>query len=225
MLVSMKETVLVLNRNWYPVGVADVKATFGNIFSEVVHPVDIEYTVDDDGNKTDEYSSLNVVKDVDAWLNLPIRSYDDYMQTVRGPIRIPAVVTCANYDGIPYKQVSFPSKGNILKRDNYICGYTGMKLSKDQQSIDHIFPKSRCAYNPNTWENQVCCHRELNTYKGDCLPEEVDLTGFNPRDPDLANWVASHGKRLKLLGYPTKPKNGLVFSDFLDDWAGFLKSM
>lgn len=218
----MKKEILVLNKHWFPVGTADTKATFGNIFSGVVHPIDVVYEEDENGDPTDKISYMSAVKNLDEWLSLPVRNNDSFIKTVRGNVRIPKVVTCANYSEIHYKEVYFPTKQNVLKRDKNICGYTGIALNKVTMSIDHIFPKSRCSYNPNTWENQVACHRELNTFKGDRLPEEVDLTGFNPKDPELADWVASNSKRLKLLKYPTKPKSGYVFTEFSEEWANFV---
>lgn len=205
-------------------GVCDERKTFGNIFSEVVHPLDITYEVDDDGNKIDEISYFTTVKGAKDWINLPIRPYDDHINTTKGPVRIPTVVVCAAYEGIPHKKVMFPTKYNIYKRDHSICGYTGIKLNKDTLTVDHIHPRSKCSGNPNTWENQVACHKELNIWKGDNLLHECDLSTFKPKDKELQNWVASQGKRLKLLKTPVKPNYGFIFADFLEDWEMFLKS-
>lgn len=220
----MKNTVLVLNRNWFPIGISNLQSTFVKLFSGMFLPIDIEYEVDEDGNRTDTFSQLIVIKNIDEWLSLPVRDYDEVVKTVRGEIRVPSVVVCSNYDGIPYKEVYFPTKNNILKRDKYICGYSGIKLNAHTASIDHIFPKSRCAYNPNTWENQVACHKELNSFKSDRLPEEVDLSKFTPKDEELAKWVASN-HTLKLRSLPSKPERGLVFCDYMENWGGFLKNM
>lgn len=221
--------ILVLNKHYFPVDTGEVRDVLGNIWSESMFPLDIYYDEDENGCiNLENISYWNVVKNAEEWAKLEIRPYDDYIQTVRGPIRLPTVVICANYEGIPYTKVMFPTKHNIHKRDNFVCQYTGIKLSKDQLSVDHIFPKVRCSYNPNTWENQVSCHRELNTWKADRLPEECDLRDFNPIDPDLIAWKAKQSKRaLKLLKYPTKPKeaNVFAFGDTMESWNTFLKNL
>jgi 5-methylcytosine-specific restriction endonuclease McrA len=220
----MSDKILVLNRFYFPVGTCDVRKTFGNIFSEVVHPLDIVYDEDGDGNKLDTISYFNVIKTAKDWMDLPIREYDNRIKTIRGDVRIPSVVVCATYEGIPHKKVLFPTKHNIFKRDKNICGYSGLLLNGDTLTVDHIYPRSRCTSNPNTWENQVACHKELNRWKGDKLIDECDLTTFNPQDPKLRIWMSTQGKRLKLMKPVEKPRNGYVFVDFLEDWEMFLKS-
>ena len=133
---------------------------------------------------------------------MPIRSYDEYIQTTRGPVRIPPVVICANYDKITYNKVQFPTKSNIYKRDNFTCAYTGKKLSKDELSIDHVIPKSKGGV--DTWENLVTCDRMLNSRKGSQTLAEAGL---------------------KLAYKPYKPKNGMIFDSFKEEWSAFLKNI
>lgn len=220
----MSSKILVLNRFYFPVGTCDERKTFGNIFSEVVYPLDIVYDLDENGERSETISYFNIIKNASEWMALPIRPYDNAIKTVRGLVRIPTVVVCATYEGIPHKRVLFPTKHNIFKRDNFTCGYSGLKLAKDTLTVDHIYPKSKHPSNPNTWENQVSCHREINIWKANTLIDDCDLTSFKPEDPQLQTWLSKQGKRLKLLKQPTKPKNGFVFVDFLEDWEMFLKS-
>lgn len=220
----MNKEILVLNKHYFPVGTCDERKTFGNIFSEVVHPLDLNYDIDENGDKGDDISYFNVIKSAKEWMQLPVRKFDKRIKTIRGDVRVPSVVVCATYEGIPHKKVMFPTKHNIFKRDKYTCGYSGLKLHIENLTVDHIYPRSKYLGNPNTWENQIACHRELNMWKADKTLEECDLTKFKPNDPDLQQWVSSQGKRLKLLKTPKKPKNGYVFVDFLEDWEMFLKS-
>jgi len=221
----MNKKILVLNKYYFPVGVCDEKKTFGNIFSGVVQPLDITYEIDENGNKTDQISYFTAIKGSDEWLKLPVREYDDYIKTTKGKVRMPSVVVCSSFDGIPHKKVMFPTRHSIYKRDNYTCGYTGIPLIKENMTVDHIHPRSKTSEggNPNTWENQITCHRELNIWKGDTLLHECDLKTFKPTDPELQKWLVGQGKKLKLLKKPTKPKEGFKFADFLDDWEIFLR--
>lgn len=194
------QNILVLNKFYFPVGVETIERTFSNIFSGSVFPLDIAYEVDDDGNVNfNVVESFIAVRSVDEWLKIEIRPYDDFIQTTKGPVRIPQVVICSRFDKIVFSKVQFPTKANILKRDNYTCVYTGKKLSKDEVSIDHILPRSRGG--KDTWENLVCCDRELNIWKGDRIPSEC---------------------KLKLRYAPFKPKNGLIFETYRDEWVTFL---
>lgn len=225
----MKSKILVLNKYYYPIAIGERNDIFTNIWSGSMSPLDVHYEEDSNGcidhNNISYYTVIHGPKE---WRNMEIRPYDEYIQTVKGPIRIPTVVICNNYERIPNKGGLFPTKGNILKRDAFVCQYTNIKLTKETQSIDHIFPVSKCYDNPNTWENQVACHRELNTWKADRLPEECFIKDFDPICPLLKEWKATYNKKtLKLLKYPTKPKNpgAFVFSDTMESWNAFLKNI
>ena len=194
--------VLILNKFYFPLAVECVEKTFGNIFSESVVPLDISYEMTDKNTVNLENIEYFVpVPNVKEWLELPIRPFDEYIQTARGPIRIPSVVICSRFDKVIHNKIQFPTKQNILKRDNYTCVYTGVKLSKDNISVDHIIPKSRGG--KDTWENMVCCDRLLNSKKASFTPEQVGL---------------------KLRYKPCKPNNGMSLNLYKDEWASFLKN-
>jgi 5-methylcytosine-specific restriction endonuclease McrA len=198
-----KDKVLILNKFYFPIAVEGIEKTFGNIFSGSVIPLDITYEITDDNIINQEVIEYFIpISSTKEWLSLPIRPYDNYVQTVRGPIRIPSVVICARYDRIVYNRVSFPTKQNILKRDNFTCVYTGKKLSKEELSVDHIVPKSRGG--TDTWENMVCCDRLLNSKKASYTPEQVGL---------------------KLKYKPYNPNKGLSFEVYKEEWASFLKNL
>lgn len=195
--------ILVLNKCYFPIGVEGIEKTFGNIFSGSVTPLDISYEVDSNGSTNFEsVEYFSAVKGAKEWLKLPIRSYDNFLQTARGPVRIPEVVVCSNYDKIIFSRVQFPTKHNIYKRDNFTCVYTGQKLTKEALSIDHVIPRSKGG--TDTWENLVTCDRLLNSKKGSQTLAEA---------------------KLKLRYKPYKPDNGMIFDTFKDEWSIFLKNL
>ena len=195
--------VLILNKFYFPIGVETIEKTFSNIFSGSVFPLDIEYEVSDDGVVNfEKVETFTAVKSTKEWLNLEIRAYDEYIQTIKGPVRIPQVVICANYDKIVYNKIQFPTKHNVFKRDNYTCVYSGRKLSKDEISIDHVIPRSKGGQ--DTWENLVTCCKKINIQKGNKLLHETPL---------------------KLKYKPYKPKNGMTFDLYKEEWSSFLKSL
>lgn len=194
--------ILVLNKYYFPIAVEGIQRTFGNIFSGSVIPLDISYEEDINAcvnlENVEYFTTVTNVKD---WISLPIRPYDEYIHTARGPIRIPQVVVCTNFDRVIFNRVQFPTKQNIYKRDNFTCVYTGKKLHKDQLSIDHVIPKSKGG--ADTWENLVTCDRSLNLKKSDMNLNEAGL---------------------KLRYRPTKPNNGLTFDIYKDEWSSFLRN-
>ncbi len=198
-----KRQILKLNANFFPLGTSTWEDVLVSIFSGSAHPLDIYYAEKEDGTHDENVvEGFVVVKNWKDWCQLPIRSCDDYVHTTSGPVRLPSVVVCARFNKVIYKNVIFPTKQNIFKRDKYTCGYTGRKLQKHELSVDHILPQSRGG--KNTWENLITCEKKTNTYKDNRTPEECGL---------------------KLLWKPVKPVNGmnaLVFEDMRSDWGMFI---
>jgi 5-methylcytosine-specific restriction endonuclease McrA len=196
----MRQEILKLNANYFPIGTANWKDVMVDIVGGSAYPLDIDYDVDDNGCIDRKKITLcQVVKDFNEWAELPIRNFDEYVRSARKTYRLPAIVVCANFDGIIHKKIVFPTKTNIWKRDNYTCQYTGKQLNRDELSVDHIIPSSRGG--ENTWENLVTCEKSLNTWKADRTPKECGL---------------------KLRSIPCKPKNGMVFSFIREEWKMFV---
>ena len=196
----MKQEILKLNSNFYPVGVSNWKSAFVDIVSGAAFPLDVTYDTDENGKiDKNKISSFQVIKTFKEWENLEIRDIDDYVNTSKKSFRLPPIIVCAKFNRILFKHAVFPTKTNIWKRDNYTCQYTGKKLTKEELSIDHILPSSRGG--ENTWENLVTCDRNLNVWKSDRTPKECGL---------------------KLLKKPTKPTNGMIFSFMRKEWEMFV---
>lgn len=195
-----KQEILKLNAHMYPLGIAHWQKVMVDIIAGSAFPVDITYATGEDG-KVDllKIDSFNIIRDFNEWAELPIRDYDDFVTTPNNVYRLPPVAVCAKFSRIIHKHVVFPTKNNIWKRDNYTCGYTGVKLTRDTVSVDHIMPVSRGG--ENTWTNMITCDRELNTWKADRTPKEAGL---------------------KLLWQPHKPNNGMVFTFLRKEWEMFL---
>jgi 5-methylcytosine-specific restriction endonuclease McrA len=195
-----KRPILKLNANFFPLGTSTWEDTVVNIFSGSAHPLDIYYAEKENGEHDENVvEGFTVVKNWKEWSKLPIRTCDDYVHTTSGPARLPSVVVCARFKRVIYKNVIFPTKQNIFKRDKYTCGYTGRKLQKHELSVDHILPQSRGG--KNTWENLITCDKKVNTFKDNKMLEECGL---------------------KLLWKPVKPTNGMVFEALRTDWGMFI---
>src|SRR6266700_3116484 len=86
-----KSIVLVLNRNWQAINVRTPQDAFCQMATNVATGLDIE---GDDHIRPVSW---------DEWITLPIRAQDNAVQTVRGPIRVPAVIVAVNYAKVPKK--------------------------------------------------------------------------------------------------------------------------
>jgi len=191
---------LILNKHYFPVGVNSHHNVFINIASGTQAALYITYKTNDDG--TPDFENIefwSVVPTLDEWMELPVRSFDQSIGTTRGPVRLPTVVVCSSFKGIAYRKAQFPTKKNIWERDKYTCVYTGKKLSKEELSVDHVYPKSKGGQ--DTWDNLVTCDKQLNSDKSNKLLSET---------------------KLKLRYKPYKPKDGFKFDIYRDEWYSFL---
>jgi 5-methylcytosine-specific restriction endonuclease McrA len=155
-----KATVLVLNRNWQAINVRTPAEAFCQMAINVATGLDIA-----------QEESIRPVK-WDEWLTLPVRPQDNAVGTPRGPVRVPTVIVCTNYAHVPKKRPKLSAR-NIRERDGNRCQYTGEILRPEAGSIDHVVPRSRGG--KTSWENCVLASKEINTKKGNRLPEEAGL--------------------------------------------------
>ena len=155
-----KTIVLVLNRNWQAINVRTPQEAFCMMATSVATALEIE---GDDHIRPVTW---------EEWITLPIRPYDNAVQTMRGPIRVPTVIVAVNFAKVPKKRPQLCAK-TIRERDGNRCQYTGKLLKPDEGSLDHILPRSRGG--ADTWENLVWADKDVNARKGNRLPHEADL--------------------------------------------------
>jgi 5-methylcytosine-specific restriction endonuclease McrA len=164
-----KSIVLVLNRNWQAINVRTPQEAFCMMATNVATGLDIE---GDDHIRPVTW---------DEWITLRIRPQDNAVQTVRGSIRVPAVIVAVNFAKVPKKRPKLCAKA-IRERDGNRCQYTGMLLKPDEGSLDHVLPRSRGG--KDTWENLVWSSKDVNARKGNRLPQEAGLNLLSiPRAP------------------------------------------
>jgi len=150
-------STLVLNRNWQPVHVASVRRVLRLLFAGAARVVDPEnYQL----YSWDDWSTIEPAMD-----ELAIRS-------VTQRFRIPEVISLVEYDRLPQGKVTF-SKRNIFKRDRFTCQYCGVQPARDQQTLDHVQPRSRGG--ESTWENCVLACFPCNHRKADRTPKEAGI--------------------------------------------------
>lgn len=173
MNILNKVLTLNLNSAWQPIGHKTVQEAMGDIFSENYLALNIEYQKHSNGSwNYDDISEMTPVE-WDEWKTLPIRDFDFFIRTSHLKIRVPTILICKKYDKVPKTRMKL-SKANVRQRDGGICQYTGKRIKPSQGNIDHVIPVSRGG--ANTWNNLVYCKKDINTKKGNKLPEEAGLS-------------------------------------------------
>lgn len=174
-----KATVLVLNRNWQAIGVRTPAEAFCQLATNVATALDIEVgdSASPEGPRAEAFRPVKW----DEWITLPIRASDAFVNTVRGPIRVPTVIVAVNCARVPMKRPKLSARA-IRERDGHRCQYTGRALRVDEGNLDHVVPRSRGGR--DTWENLVWASKDVNSRKGNRLPHEAGLKLLStPRAP------------------------------------------
>jgi 5-methylcytosine-specific restriction endonuclease McrA len=99
----------------------------------------------------------------------------------------PSVIRLRRYVRIPHRSRVPLTRAALMRRDNYLCAYCGIKAD----TIDHVIPRSRGG--AHVWENCVASCTRCNHRKADRLIEELGWT--LPRDP-----AAPRGPHWRLIG-------------------------
>jgi 5-methylcytosine-specific restriction endonuclease McrA len=173
-----KSIVLVLNRNWQAINVRTPQEAFCMMATNVATALDV-----DDLTPDTSHPAPTHIRPVawDEWITLPVRPQDHAVQTVRGAIRVPAVIVAVNFARVPKKRPKLCAR-TIRERDGNRCQYTGRLLKPEDGSLDHVLPRSRGG--KDTWENLVWSGKDVNARKGDRLPHEAGLKLLSvPRAP------------------------------------------
>ncbi len=189
-----KQIVLKLNSGWVRIGWATPRQAFialcGGIDGGTRPAQALAITTDENGDLVDA-----VAMNWEEWQKLPIRDCDLAINTKNGAVRIPSVLICPEYSGMPIKGVSLTLEA-IRKRDGDKCQLSGRTLLKGEGNLGHIIAKAKGG--KRTWENLVYMDRRLNTLQGTMTPDEFGMpllsvprpvkpapAAFHPADPKV----------------------------------------
>jgi 5-methylcytosine-specific restriction endonuclease McrA len=168
----ISSSVLVLNRSWIAVHIADVRRALSLVYRDLAKVV-----------APDTYATY----DFEGWKELSEAAENDYIRTVSFKIKVPEIIVLTFFNGFYHKDVRF-SRRNIFERDRNTCQYCGTRFSKMDLTIDHVVPRSRGG--KDTWENVVLACVRCNVRKGDRLPGEAGLKLIQrPARPQLVPYL------------------------------------
>ena len=100
-----------------------------------------------------------------------IEKSDDNIRSLYLSVPIPHVIKLKNYLYVKPRQLAL-TRRNVIKRDNGVCQYCGLKASFT--TIDHIIPKNKGG--KDSWDNLVTACKKCNIYKGDYLLHEINMS-------------------------------------------------
>jgi 5-methylcytosine-specific restriction endonuclease McrA len=162
---TLNSSVLVLNRLYMAIHVANVRRAFGLLLRELAEVIHIE-----DGQYANyNFQSWREISELQAEFKDP---HEDWVRSVNFEIKVPRVIRLLFYDRLPRQTVRL-NRRNIFSRDGNHCQYCGKRFPTAELSLDHVLPRSRGGQ--TTWENIVCACVGCNVKKGGRTPAEAGM--------------------------------------------------
>ena len=147
--------VLVLNRNYQPVNIINVRRALVMLYLGAARALDAEYQQ----------------FDFESWSALSAE-LENSIGTPHSRIRVPRIVVLQAYDRVPMGRIRF-SRHNIFARDQHMCQYCGKAYPRHMLNLDHVVPRSRGGR--TNWENIVTSCVKCNCRKGGRTPAEAGM--------------------------------------------------
>ncbi len=178
-----KNSVLVLNSLFYPIGITSPQKALIAMCSleSPARALDVTY-----GNNPDGSYNTNMVLffqplAFEEWINLPLREgVDTRIHTSRLVIRTPTVLI-TSYNKIPKKRFR-PTKKVLFELQSGKCGYSGKELPFSQMNIEHKHARSHGG--KNTFQNLMVVDKKINFARGNKPLEAAGLRPlFNHKEP------------------------------------------
>lgn len=182
--------VLILNKGFQPIAVAQAGRVFSLLFAGIVKALDENMQA----------------WDFDEWSTLAVREGDGVVNTPTKAMRIPAVVVCQTFNKLPRTRVRF-SRQNVYQRDRFTCQYCGLTGGRSDLNLDHVVPRAQGG--KTVWENIVCSCIPCNAKKRDRTPSEAGMKLLSqPRRPSWGDLSPRKHTELR-----ETPKEWLPFLD------------
>ncbi|MFA5975222.1 MAG: HNH endonuclease [Elusimicrobiota bacterium] len=155
----MLSDVLVLNRNFYAIHIADWQRALSLVYLDHARVVDQEYRT----YSFDDWRELSKILE-----NHPA----GFVSTPTFRIAVPEVIALRTYDKLPVGDVKF-TRRNIYEHYGYRCCYCGRRFGTPELNLEHVLPHSRGG--KTDWSNIVTSCIPCNLKKADRLPVEAGM--------------------------------------------------
>lgn len=171
-------SVLVLNKNYTPIWITNVKRAFSMLWQNIASVVSVENTnfCNYNFNSWVELSELKrELKSTDG--------FEDWVETPNLVIEVPRIIRLDCYDTIPKRKVRL-SRRNIMERDDHVCQYCKEKKNQKDLNIDHVLPRSKGGQ--TKWTNLVTACFKCNGKKANRTPAEAGMKLLKkPKEPKI----------------------------------------
>ena len=164
---NLTTPVLVLNKNYAPIAVAQAGRALSLLFAGIVKALDENMQA----------------WDFDDWSELAAREGDGVVNTPTKALRVPSVVVLQGFNKIPRTRVRF-SRQNVYQRDHFTCQYCGVEGTRATLNLDHVIPRAHGG--KTEWVNIVASCIRCNAFKRDRTPAEAGMKLLNP--PRRPSW-------------------------------------
>lgn len=153
MPLILNEKVLVLDKNFRPIRITNVRGAIYLVFREAANVIDSDYNIFTLNEWLRHSRHRTEMRDIDFRV----------LRSVNNVFGIPSTIILKNYI---QRKVRTPActKMNVFIRDMYECQYCGVKLPQGHATVDHIIPRSKGG--ALTWENAATSCRDCNNLKG-----------------------------------------------------------
>jgi 5-methylcytosine-specific restriction endonuclease McrA len=164
----LDEPVLVLNRSWLPLQVANVRRIMRLLYRHHA------YVVCPRSFRTFDFES---------WKSQSDELDGPFLHTPTFRIGVPEVVVLRKFNRTIRRHIRF-SRKNIILRDQWTCQYCGRQFPERELTMEHVQPVSKGG--PNTWENVVLACAQCNRHKANRTPAEAGMHLLRePRKPKV----------------------------------------
>lgn len=186
--IEMKDNtkVLAVNKGWFPIEIVTHKDAFRLMckgHAKAMETIENSY----------------VMHTMESWMDMHMHENYDKINTVSMEIPVPEIIVLTEYDKIPKRFINF-SKGNLLIRDNYTCGYCGCEVTNETGTIDHIHPQSKGGQ--TNWTNCIIACMKCNHKKADNLPYGQFKPRVKAKEPKTPSPIYRVNDKLKKTEYP-----------------------
>ena len=151
--------VLVLNKQFTAIHVADWKQTMSLLFQGHAEAVDASYQT----YGFEDWCELS---------NAMVESPSGFVHTATLRIAIPEVIRLTRYEKLPSADIKF-TRSNLYEHYKNKCSYCGDKFQTRDLNLDHVIPRSRGG--GTNWDNIVLSCIPCNKKKADKSPAEAGM--------------------------------------------------
>ena len=155
----MSADVLVLNRNFYAIQIADWQRAMALLYCDHARVVDEEYRT----------YSFEDWRELSQMIH---KAPSGFVTTPSFRIAIPEVIVLKAFDKLPKGEVKF-TRRNIYEHYHYRCCYCGSRFDTRELNLEHVLPRSRGG--KTDWSNIVTACIPCNLRKADRLPQEANM--------------------------------------------------